>query len=140
MQKEDKSNLIKNIEKDSSFSLACILLVFLILAACYAFFLNESIRYWDEKHYLLLAKNLWGKLYSFNGKDPTAFQPPGYPFILYGLSLISFNCAFRSIGRKLSRLISIKALMMAIFISMAISEFNRPLSIAIPCSVKAYGR
>src|SRR5690606_17059191 len=40
------------------------------------------------------AKNLHDGIYSFNGIDSTAFQPPGYPFLLYGLFWVSSHITF----------------------------------------------
>lgn len=94
MRKVSFDTFIKQAKEESTFLLICILLVLLIAGACYVIFLGQSIRYWDEEHYLLLAKNLHQGKYSFNGKDLTAFQPPGYPFVLYVLSSISSRLVF----------------------------------------------
>lgn len=94
MQKKDFQSLMRVCEKESAFFFVCIVLILLIAGVIYSFFLGSDLRYWDEEHYLLLAKNLGSGIYSFNGADPTAFQPPGYPFILYALSWLSSSLVF----------------------------------------------
>lgn len=81
-------------ERKSTGCLVLILLLAGIAGALYTANLGNSLRYWDEEHYLLLAQNLHKGIYSFNGQDPTAFQPPGYPFFLYFWSFVSHDLSF----------------------------------------------
>lgn len=94
MGKGSLQTLYKTCEKEASFILLCLVVVLLFAGAGYAYYLDDILRYWDEEHYLLLAQNLRKGIYSFNGTDPTAFQPPGYPLALYILSWISENLIF----------------------------------------------
>lgn len=78
-------------DQKARFFLLVLLATLLFAGALYCLFLHNALRYWDEEHYLLLTLNLHKGIYSFNGITPTAFQPPGYPFFLYVLSLISYK-------------------------------------------------
>jgi hypothetical protein len=60
-------------------------LVVLVLAAglIYSIHLGNSLRYWDEQEYFIYVKNFLGShMFSFDGIQPTALRPPGYPFLL----------------------------------------------------------
>lgn len=86
--------VIRTVQREAPFVLLCLLVVLLGVGLAYSIILGNSIRYWDEEHYLLLAKNLRTGIYSFDGKTPTAFQPPGYPFVLFFLSYASSSLTF----------------------------------------------
>lgn len=85
---------MKSIEKNVNYFFACLLIGTFLAGLIYVFLLNDTLRYWDEEHYLLLAKHLQGGTYSFDGIHPTAFQPPGFPFFLYLFSWISSEIIF----------------------------------------------
>lgn len=49
----------------------------------YSFYLGDHLIYHDEKQYYQIAKNLVeNRIYSLDGKEITAWRPPGYPFFL----------------------------------------------------------
>lgn len=55
----------------------------LLFGIGYSIFLGDSLRFADEKQYYTLAKNLADTgAYSLDGVNPTAYRPPGYPFLL----------------------------------------------------------
>jgi 4-amino-4-deoxy-L-arabinose transferase-like glycosyltransferase len=59
------------------------MVVSLIVAGGYAVVLGDSLRYLDEQVYLQLAQSMaGGHGYSADGVQPTAYRPPGYPFLL----------------------------------------------------------
>ncbi len=56
----------------------------------YSYYLGNNLRYPDEHDYYTIALNLVRSYrYTTDGQNPTAFRPPGYPFILSILSLLS---------------------------------------------------
>ncbi|GAB3493886.1 ArnT family glycosyltransferase [Amycolatopsis cihanbeyliensis] len=58
-------------------------LVSLLVAGGYAVHLGEALRYLDEEVYVRLAESVVAGLgYSADGVQPTAYRPPGYPFLL----------------------------------------------------------
>jgi 4-amino-4-deoxy-L-arabinose transferase-like glycosyltransferase len=58
----------------------------LVTGVVYSIYLGDKIRYDDEREYDRLATHLVQEhIYSFDGVNPSAFRPPGYPFILAGL-------------------------------------------------------
>jgi hypothetical protein len=65
-------------------------LVFLGLA--YSIMLGNGLSYLDEKEYYAIARNLVTQgSYSLDGLHPTAYRPPGYPFLLSFLILLGSN-------------------------------------------------
>ncbi|RZQ64231.1 ArnT family glycosyltransferase [Amycolatopsis suaedae] len=61
-----------------------------LLAGGYAVVLGDSLRYLDEEVYVRLAGSLAdGAGYSADGVQPTAYRPPGYPFLLSAVHLLS---------------------------------------------------
>jgi hypothetical protein len=64
-------------------------LVVVLSGVIYSLNLGQILRWPDERGYYTLASNLVSKHeYTHDGIQPTAFRPPGYPFILFlGLSL-----------------------------------------------------
>lgn len=81
------TKLIKSANDNASFLVTCILLILLFLGTAYSILLDDTLRYWDENHYLTLARNLHKGLYSSDGVHSTAFQAPGYPFLIYILQI-----------------------------------------------------
>jgi 4-amino-4-deoxy-L-arabinose transferase-like glycosyltransferase len=66
----------------------------LLLAGGYSIMLGSELRYSDEHVYLELTQSLAdGRGYAF-GSDATAYRPPGYPFLLLPLHLISGGSVF----------------------------------------------
>jgi 4-amino-4-deoxy-L-arabinose transferase-like glycosyltransferase len=57
--------------------------VSLVIAGGYALVLGDSLRYLDEQVYVQLTRSMAAGLgYSADGTQPTAYRPPGYPFLL----------------------------------------------------------
>jgi hypothetical protein len=93
---ETKEEMIKRVgqflgfvgRRGSTIS-AVLILVVVLSGVIYSFNLGEVLRWPDERGYYTLASNLASKHeYTHDGIQPTAFRPPGYPFILFlGLSL-----------------------------------------------------
>src|SRR5688500_14042661 len=64
------------------------------IAGGYSIMLGSELRYSDEHVYLELTQSLAaGRGYAF-GSDATAYRPPGYPFLLLPLHLISGGSVF----------------------------------------------
>jgi len=64
--------------------LAVVIALVLIAGVFYTIALGEQLRFLpDEQDYFAIAGNLVQKgLYSLDGETPTAYRPPGYPFII----------------------------------------------------------
>ncbi|MFE3779772.1 ArnT family glycosyltransferase [Amycolatopsis sp. NPDC059090] len=59
------------------------IVVSLVVAGGYAIFLGGSLRYLDEQVYVRLAQSMAEHVgFSADGVQPTAYRPPGYPFLL----------------------------------------------------------
>lgn len=72
-----------------SIALAAVLLN-LAGTLAYSVLLGESLRYLDERDYVALAGALAGGYgYSADLVGPTAYRPPGYPFLLWPVHLLS---------------------------------------------------
>jgi hypothetical protein len=69
------------------------IIIFLIIIAggVYSFWLGEQLRFLpDEREHYSLANNLYSlRIYSFDGVQPTAYKPPGYPIFLAVTTVIS---------------------------------------------------
>ncbi|ONI73152.1 hypothetical protein ALI144C_45270 [Actinosynnema sp. ALI-1.44] len=66
----------------------------LLVAGVYAIVLGNELRYSDEHVYLELTQSLAdGRGFAF-GTDATAYRPPGYPFLLLPLHLVSGGNVF----------------------------------------------
>ena len=75
--------------------------VSVMIAGGYALFLGTQIRYFDEQVYVQLTHSLaHGHGFSFDEVQPTAYRPPGYPFILLPVYLLTGGSvlAMRMIG------------------------------------------
>jgi 4-amino-4-deoxy-L-arabinose transferase-like glycosyltransferase len=73
----------------------------LVIAGGYSLVLGNQIRYFDEQVYVQLARSLaHGHGFSFDNVQPTAYRPPGYPFILLPVYLLTGGSvlAMRFIG------------------------------------------
>jgi 4-amino-4-deoxy-L-arabinose transferase-like glycosyltransferase len=71
--------------RNTAWALAALVLV---IGGAYATYLGGQVRYLDERVYLQLAHYLvHGHGYTADGTTPTAYRPPGYPFLLAGVEL-----------------------------------------------------
>jgi 4-amino-4-deoxy-L-arabinose transferase-like glycosyltransferase len=72
------------IERKSDLFLYFLVALLLILGSAYAVYLGNTVRFYpDECDYIDLAQNLVGTgIYTLDGKQPTAYRPPGYPLYL----------------------------------------------------------
>lgn len=86
------NKFIEKLEKHAAlFSLLMITGTF-VSGILYSLFLGERLHYADENEYFKLASHLVEKgFYSLNGKNPTAWRPPGYPFFLAPLIFFGSN-------------------------------------------------
>src|SRR5215475_11167576 len=66
----------------------------------YSLVLGDKIRYYDEEVYVGLARRLVaGEGYTLDGVSPTAYRPPGYPFLLAAVDALGGGIvAMRLIG------------------------------------------
>ncbi|MDH3348085.1 MAG: hypothetical protein OEM02_08295 [Desulfobulbaceae bacterium] len=75
--------ILTRIQSNNSRIFNSILLLILAGGLAYSFFLGDTLRFPDEKHYHLLASNLAnGMGYTFDGIKPSAWRTPGYPIFL----------------------------------------------------------
>jgi len=60
-----------------------VVILVILTGILYSISLGNTFRYRDEEIYFRLAHNLVSQgFYSLNGQTPTAYRPPGYPFLL----------------------------------------------------------
>lgn len=91
------SKLVRFLRRHARPILAGVLLLQVVGGSLYSVWLGEEILFADESDYMRLAANLSeARRYSWNGVVPTAFRPPGYPFILslghaLGAQLVHFR-------------------------------------------------
>ena len=75
--------LLSFIERRNNAILTILISIVVLSGILYSFSLGENLRYGDEKTYHTLAKNIVEcHQYTYDGKHPTAYRPPGYPMIL----------------------------------------------------------
>lgn len=97
------------MRKEKIFLFLVGLLIF-VCGVIYSIYLGDKIRYEDEREYISIAKNLVSRgLFSINGVKPTAYRPPGYPFVLASLLFLSNSLI-------LARILNFLALMLCIFL------------------------
>ena len=71
------------IERKNKLILLVLVSVVVLSGTLYSFSLGNNLRYLDERVYYKLGTNIiTSHQYSFDGKHPTAYRPPGYPLIL----------------------------------------------------------
>jgi 4-amino-4-deoxy-L-arabinose transferase-like glycosyltransferase len=87
--------------RGGTYPFICALIIYLFVAASYCLILGSNLHYWDENGYLTLAGHLTKNFYSYNGTEPTAFQPPGYPFFLSLLSRLTSEVPILRFGNFL---------------------------------------
>ena len=87
------AKLVSMIERNSDRFLYFLVTLFLILGSAYAIYLGNTLRFYpDEWDYRNLAQNLVATgIYTRDGKQPTAFRPPGYPVYLATLAFLGGN-------------------------------------------------
>jgi 4-amino-4-deoxy-L-arabinose transferase-like glycosyltransferase len=69
---------------------AAAVLLSLLLAGGYAFLLGDTLRFYDEREYLGLVRSLTsGTGYGYDGVHESAYRPPGYPFLLAPVALLT---------------------------------------------------
>lgn len=79
----DLARQITEIRKDGLVLVHMLALCTVLLGAVYSFRLGGNLRYPDEREYYQIAENIvssWS--FSIDGKEPTAYRPPGYPLFL----------------------------------------------------------
>jgi 4-amino-4-deoxy-L-arabinose transferase-like glycosyltransferase len=77
------SQLMSFSEKNARSVVIAIVLLTVLGGIFYSYYLGNTLRFPDEEEYYILANNLVSeKIFSFNGKDKTAYLQPGYPFLL----------------------------------------------------------
>jgi hypothetical protein len=81
---------VSMIEQRSDRLLYLLVALLLILGCAYAFYLGSEIRFYpDECEYSDLAHYLVTTgMYTLDGKQPTAYRPPGYPLYLASLAFM----------------------------------------------------
>jgi 4-amino-4-deoxy-L-arabinose transferase-like glycosyltransferase len=103
----------------------------LLLAGGYSIMLGGELRYSDEHVYLALTQSLAdGQGYAF-GPDATAYRPPGYPFLLLPLHLISGGSVF------VMRLLGVLCLAAAVWFGYLLARRISPVAGALVAVVTA---
>jgi 4-amino-4-deoxy-L-arabinose transferase-like glycosyltransferase len=81
---------VQFLDRNARHYLTILFSLILVTGVAYSYFLGATLRFPDEKDYYSLATNLVTRhLYSFDGLKPTAFRPPGYPFLLAASMAVS---------------------------------------------------
>ncbi|MET0238130.1 MAG: glycosyltransferase family 39 protein [Kibdelosporangium sp.] len=103
----------------------------LLLAGGYSIMLGNGLRYSDEHVYLELTQSLAdGRGYAF-GSDATAYRPPGYPFLLLPLHLLSGGSVFAM------RLLGVLCLAAAVWLAYLLARRISPVAGALVAVVTA---
>ncbi|SMC92367.1 glycosyltransferase family protein [Kibdelosporangium aridum] len=103
----------------------------LMLAGGYGVILGNDLRYSDEHVYLELTQSLVdGRGFAF-GTDSTAYRPPGYPFLLLPLHLVSGGNVF------VMRLLGIACLAGAVWFGYLLARRISPVAGALVAVVTA---
>jgi hypothetical protein len=103
----------------------------LLLAGGYAVLLGGRLRYSDEQVYLELTQSLAsGNGFAF-GPDATAYRPPGYPFLLLPVHLLTGGSVFAM------RLVGVLCLAGAVWFGYLLARRTTPLAGALAAVVTA---
>lgn len=90
--------------------------LYTLLGLAYSVLLGDKIRYYDEEVYVGLAHRLVaGQGYTLDGVNPTAYRPPGYPFLLAAVDRLGG-------GIVVMRLIGVAALAGAALLAYRLAE------------------
>ncbi|MCX6641696.1 MAG: glycosyltransferase family 39 protein [bacterium] len=75
--------LVALLERKHRQILLILIAATLVSGCIYSMYLGNKLRYDDERDYYRLATHIVTKqMYSLDGKNPSVFRPPGYPFIM----------------------------------------------------------
>jgi 4-amino-4-deoxy-L-arabinose transferase-like glycosyltransferase len=75
--------LVSLIEQKNRHILVALILSVVLSGVFYSIYLGDNLNYYDEETYHKLASNIVSlHQYTLDGKDSTAFRPPGYPLFL----------------------------------------------------------
>jgi 4-amino-4-deoxy-L-arabinose transferase-like glycosyltransferase len=103
----------------------------LVLGGAYAVILGSELRYSDEHVYLELTQSLVdGRGYAF-GTNPTAYRPPGYPFLLLPFHLVSGGSVFAM------RLLGVLCLAAAVWLMYLLARRISPVAGALAAVLTA---
>jgi hypothetical protein len=103
----------------------------LLLCGGYAMMLGGELRYSDEHVYLELTQSLVdGRGYSF-GTDATAYRPPGYPFLLLPVHLLTGGSVFAM------RLVAVLCMAGAVWFAYLLARRISPVAGALVAIVTA---
>jgi len=90
----------------------CVCLLVLIGGWIYSVRLGDTLRYWDEEEYFIYVKNfLSTHTFTFDGVNPTAMRPPGYPFVLMALGAIGVD----RIGLRMLNFVALAAAIVILY-------------------------
>jgi 4-amino-4-deoxy-L-arabinose transferase-like glycosyltransferase len=90
--------------------------LYAVIGVAYSLLLGDKIRYYDEEVYVGLARRLVaGQGYTLDGVNPTAYRPPGYPFLLAAVDALGG-------GIVAMRLIGVGALAGAVLLAYRLGE------------------
>jgi 4-amino-4-deoxy-L-arabinose transferase-like glycosyltransferase len=99
---------ISFIETKKRLVILGIVIFSILLGVFYSFYLGENLTYFDEQSYYTIARNIKEVgFFSLNGSTPTAYRPPGYPFLLAFLMLSNEHIIFLRIFNYLAFALSI---------------------------------
>jgi 4-amino-4-deoxy-L-arabinose transferase-like glycosyltransferase len=103
----------------------------LLLAGGYAIMLGGQLRYSDEQVYLQLTQSLAdGHGFAF-GPDATAYRPPGYPFLLLPVHLLTGGSVFAM------RLVGVFCLVGTVWLAYLLARRISPVAGALVAAVTA---
>lgn len=105
------SSLIPFLEERSEVIANVLIVLTLLLGIAYSLYLGNAIHYYDETEYQEIARNISDHgTVAFNDLEPTAWRPPGYPFILAIFMHLGANTIFLRIVNFIALAISMKLL------------------------------
>jgi hypothetical protein len=128
------TRLILFLERNHRSVVFLILLLTFVAGVAYSLHLGDKLRYADEREYVTLAKNLVHHgTYSYNGTKPTAFRPPGYPFLISSVFMIHESIP---LARIVNFLILVLSLLM---LSRLAHKYGSPLAGILVVTIGGFG-
>lgn len=80
------------VRENAGLVVSGLVLIVLLAGFAYSLHLGDRLRYPDEESYTTIARNLVvTSMYTLDGVHPTAYRPPGYPFLLAAVDFSGGN-------------------------------------------------
>jgi 4-amino-4-deoxy-L-arabinose transferase-like glycosyltransferase len=81
--------LVRFVERHELKIFGGIVLLVLSAGTAYSIHAGSRLQYGDERDYYSIARNLSSAgLYSYDGRNPDVFRPPGMPFLIAGMMIL----------------------------------------------------